>query len=61
MKSSPRQGLCLVLSLLGCALVSGVAGGVTLDAGGVAYGLGAALCYTLQNILLATKLKSTAR
>ena len=28
-----------------------------LDAGGVAYGLGAALCYTLQNILLATKLK----
>ena len=53
----PGKGLCLVLSLLGCALVSGVAGGVTLDAGGVAYGLGAALCYTLQNILLATKLK----
>jgi len=57
-KFTPGKGLCLVLSLLGCALVSGVAGGVTLDAGGVAYGLGAALCYTLQNILLATKLKS---
>ena len=56
-KFTPGKGLCLVLSLLGCALVSGVAGGVTLDAGGVAYGLGAALCYTLQNILLATKLK----
>ena len=56
-KFTPSKGLCLVLSLLGCALVSGVAGGVTLDAGGVAYGLGAALCYTLQNILLATKLK----
>lgn len=56
-KFTPGKGLCLVLSLLGCALVSGVVGGVTLDAGGVAYGLGAALCYTLQNILLATKLK----
>ena len=54
----PEQAVWFgVLSLLGCALVSGVAGGVTLDAGGVAYGLGAALCYTLQNILLATKLK----
>ena len=35
-KFTPGKGLCLVLSLLGCALVSGVAGGVTLDAGGVA-------------------------
>ena len=34
-KFTPGKGLCLVLSLLGCALVSGVAGGVTLDAGGL--------------------------
>ena len=27
-KFTPGKGLCLVLSLLGCALVSGVAGGV---------------------------------
>lgn len=52
-----RKGLCLVLSLLGCALVSGVAGGITMDLAGVGFGLASAVCYAVQNILLATKLK----
>lgn len=50
------KGACLVLSLAGCALVSGIANGVVLNPAGVAFGLGAALLYALYNILLSTKL-----
>lgn len=55
-----RKGLCLALSLLGCALVGGLAGGLTLQASGLLAGLGAALCYTVYNVLIATKLKGYA-
>jgi len=55
-----RKGLCLVLSLLGCALVSGLAGGLTLQVTGLLAGIGAALCYTVYNIMIATKLKAYA-
>lgn len=53
-----RKGLCLVLSLLGCGLVSGLAEGFTVNPAGLAVGLISAVCYTFYNILVATKLKS---
>lgn len=54
---TPRKGLCLVLSLLACGLVSGLAGGLTVRLSGLAAGLGSAVCYTVYNILVATKLR----
>lgn len=52
-----RKGLCLVLSLVGCALVSGMAEGFTVNPAGLAMGLIAAVCYAFYNILVGTKLK----
>lgn len=53
-----RKGLCLALSLLGCALVSGLAGGLTLQPAGLAAGLCAAVCYTVHILLIGTKLQA---
>lgn len=52
-----RKGLCLVLSLVGCGLVSGLADGFTMNAMGLIMGLISALCYALYNILVVTRLK----
>lgn len=52
-----RKALCLVLSLLGCGLVSGMAEGFTVNAMGLIMGVIAAFCYALYNILVATRLK----
>lgn len=52
-----RKGLCLVLSLLACGLVSGLAEGLSLRWNGLLAGLGSAGCYAVYNILIATKLR----
>lgn len=54
---TPRKGLCLVLSLLACGLVSGLADGFSLRWNGLLAGLGSAVCYAVYNILIATKLR----
>ena len=52
------KGLCLVLSLLGCALVSGIADGFIINVPGLIMGAIAAFCYAEYNILVSTRLKS---
>ena len=50
-KITPRKLLCILLSVLGCALVSGLgSGGATLTARGLLLGLGAGLGYALYSI-----------
>lgn len=55
-KFTARKALCLVLSLLGCGLVSGLAEGFTVNVIGLIMGLVSALCYALYNILVSTRL-----
>lgn len=45
-----KKFLALVLSFLGCALVSGVAGGISISVSGLLYGLGAGFGYSLYTI-----------
>ena len=50
-KLTPRKGICVLLSVLGCALVSGVGrGGAALTLRGLLLGLGAGLGYALYSI-----------
>ena len=50
-KLTLRKGLCVLLSIFGCALVSGLGkGGAGLTAKGLLLGLGAALGYSLYSI-----------
>lgn len=44
-KLTKRKLIALVLSLLGCALVSGVVGGLSGSMAGILFGLGSAVCY----------------
>lgn len=54
-----RKVVCLALSLLGCALVSGLASGdLTVSLAGVGMGLLAALFYSLNNIVQGGPLRS---
>lgn len=46
-----RKLLALVLAFLGCALVSGLGGGVTSSTVGILLGLGAGLSYSLYSII----------
>lgn len=55
---TPRKGLCLVLSLAGCALVSGIVSGFRVAPLGLAAGLAAAVGYTAYSLLVSTKLKA---
>ncbi len=48
---SAKKILSVVLMLLGCALVSGIAGGVTVNVRGVLMGVLSGICYGLYNIL----------
>lgn len=51
-KATPLRGLAVVVTFLGCALVVGVLGGpVSVSLPGVMLGLGAAVGYTLFNLL----------
>lgn len=51
-KLTGRKVICLALSLLGCALVSGLAsGGLAVSLAGVAMGVLSALFYTLNNLV----------
>lgn len=56
-KFTVLKGVCLLLSLLGCALVSGFADGFTINPAGLVMGLISAVCYAEYNILVSTKLK----
>lgn len=56
-KFTRLKGCCLVLSLLGCALVSGFADGFTINVPGLLMGLISAFCYAEYNIVVSTKLK----
>ena len=49
-KLTVRKGLCVGLSVVGCALVSGLAGGAALTVRGLLLGLGAGLGYALYSI-----------
>ena len=49
--------LALVLNLVGCALVSGIASGGNFDLLGIVTGVLTALCYAFNNIVLGDKLK----
>lgn len=49
-KFTPFKGISIALMLAGCALVSGVAGGVSLNVPGLLLGLLAGVCYASYNI-----------
>lgn len=55
---TPRKGLCLILSLAGCALVSGIVSGFRVATLGLVAGLAAAVGYTTYSLLVSTKLKA---
>ncbi len=47
---SLRKGVAMFIALLGCALVTGLIGGMRFDIAGIIYGLLSALCYATYSI-----------
>lgn len=56
-KLSAKKIAAFAVAIVGCALVSGVASGVTVNVGGIIFGLLSGFCYSLYGILTAVFMK----